>query len=127
MKRGILLVLLLFSIYISGCVPALIGTGIVGGIIISDDTVSETFEKDVDTVWKEAISYLEENGEIVKIDKENGIVYAEKVFGSRYVQIKVEGKPVGTKVWVKARKTAKLIPDVDDGVKVIIDLHKRLR
>lgn len=127
MRRAILLIILLFSLSITGCAPALIGTGIVGGVVISDDTVSETFKNDIDTVWKTAIDYLQEHGEIVKIDKENGIVYAEKVFGSRYVQVRVEGKPVGTKVWVKARKTAKLLPDVDSGVKIIIDLYKLLK
>ena len=127
MKRWALSLIIGVNLLISGCAPALIGTGIIGGIIISNDSVTDTFESDVETVWKEAISYLEENGEIKKIDKENGIIYAEKVFGNRYVQIKVEGKPVGTKVWVKSRKTVKLIPDVNNGVKIILDLHKRLK
>ncbi len=110
----------------AGCTAALLGGGMLGGIIISDDSVEYTFSADLQEVWKTCIDYLSQNGEIVKIDKEKGIIYAEKVFGKDYVQIQVEGKPAGTNTVVKARKMAKLLPDVDTAVKIMGYLIKRL-
>ncbi len=126
MRRIFLGLSILGAVFLSGCAAALLGGGIIGGIIISDDSVEYTFSTGVDEVWRTALEYLRNNGEIVKIDKEKGIVYAEKVFGKDYVQIMVEGKPAGTRTVVKARKTIKLIPDVDAAVKIMAALIKEL-
>ena len=113
-------------IFLSGCAAALLGGGVVGGLIISDDSVEHIFSASVDDVWRTALEYLQDTGEIVKIDKDEGIIYAEKVFGKYYVQIMVEGKPSGTKTVIKARKRIKLIPDVDTAVKIMTALMKEL-
>ncbi len=110
----------------SGCAAALLGGGIVGGVIIADDNVELTVKNSVDEVWDAVKKVLSENGKIVKEDEEEGIIYAEKVYNTRYVQIRVDGKPAGTHLLIKARRTAKLIPDVDTAVKVMKDIEKEL-
>ncbi len=126
MKRFLVLLLLVGSVFCSGCAAALLGGGLIGGIIISDDSVQNVFSAPLERVWQSCIDYLKNNGEIVKIDKDNGIIYAERVFGKKYVQIQVTGKPSGTHVMIKARKTVKLLPDVDTAVKIMTDLIREL-
>jgi hypothetical protein len=63
-------------VFLSGCVPLLIGAGIVTGYLATKDTVSGNLEVSYDKLWETALSVLEEKALIVERDRQTGLIRA---------------------------------------------------
>ncbi|MFC1514590.1 DUF3568 family protein [Candidatus Omnitrophota bacterium] len=68
--------ILISSLLLTGCVPLLIGAGIVTGFLVTKDTVSGNFEVSYDKLWASALAAVEEKADIVDQDKEKGFIKA---------------------------------------------------
>ena len=96
----------------SGCALFLIGGGVAGGVAISKDTVEGHFDKRFDQVWSTARQVLMSEGFIKLEDKPHGEIQGEV----RKSEVKIEALQVSEKtvrLRVKARKSYKLVPDMD--------------
>ncbi len=126
--RGVLfrLLFVLAVLFSSGCAAMLLGTGVIGGIMISNDSVDLPVEKSPAVVFDSALDYLSSRGRIEEVDEESMHIYAEKIFGKYYVEVDVKDNSNGKAfLTVQARKTAKLIPDTDIAVKIAYDIVKQ--
>ena len=65
------------SVILSGCVPLLIGAGVVTGFLVTKDTVSGNFEVSYDKLWTTALAAVDEKGDIFEQDKQAGIIKAK--------------------------------------------------
>ncbi len=118
---GIFSLLFLFS----GCALFLIGGGVAGGIAISRDTVEGHFDKRFDQVWGAARQVLMGEGFIKLEDKPHGEIHAEAEKSEVTVEVlQVSEKTV--RVRVKARKSYKLVPNMDLANKIYNKLFKKL-
>jgi hypothetical protein len=63
-------------VFLSGCVPLLIGAGIVTGYLATKDTVSGNLEVSYDKLWETALTAVAEKAEIVEQDKQLGLIRA---------------------------------------------------
>jgi hypothetical protein len=61
-------------VLLSGCVPLLIGTGIVTGFLVTKDTVSGNFEVSSDKLWKTSLAAVDEKADIVEQDQARGFI-----------------------------------------------------
>ncbi len=112
-----------------GCVLvpiALVGGGVVGGMAISEDTVQTEFDRTYDQVWDACISVLDKAGAIESKDKEVGIVQA--YVPKSKVAVRVEQLTETTvRIQVKARKAARLLPDIKMAHKVAYRIGAALK
>jgi len=101
--------------FLCGCVLvplALVGGGVVGGLAISEDTVQTEFDRSYDDVWDACVEVLGSAGAIEMKDKEVGRIqgYVPK----SKVTVTVEQlTPAAVRIQVKARKAARLLPDIN--------------
>ena len=105
---GLICSLFLFS----NCALFLVGAGVGGGIAISKDTIEGHFDKKLDQVWKASRDALMQEGFIKLEDKMHGQIDGEV----RKSEVKIEIIQVSEKtvrIRVKARKSYKLVPDLD--------------
>ncbi|MBN2120558.1 MAG: DUF3568 family protein [Candidatus Omnitrophica bacterium] len=68
---------LLSCLLVSGCVPLIIGAGIVTGYLVTKDTVSGNLEVSFDELWKAAVGAVQEKADITDQNKEAGIIRAK--------------------------------------------------
>jgi hypothetical protein len=104
---------LLCSILVfSGCAIFLLGAGAAGGMAISKDTIEGVVEKPYDRVWNAGRDVLKQEGFIRLDNKGAGVMEAEV----RKSQVTFEAQQITERTVrfrVKARKTAKILPDMD--------------
>ena len=96
----------------SGCALFLVGAGVGGGLAISKDTIEGHFDRRFDDVWKASRQALMDQGFIRLEDKMHGRIDGEV----RKSEVKIEITQVSertVRVNVKARKSYKLVPDLD--------------
>lgn len=100
---------------VCGCalIPlALVGGGVVGGLAISEDTVQTEFDRSYDDVWNACVEVLESAGAIEMKDREVGRIQA--YVPKSKVTVTVEQlTPAAMRIQVKARKAARLLPDIN--------------
>lgn len=118
MKLFFRLCLIFFFIFSgSGCAAILIGSGVVGGMAISADTVQSYVDRNFDSLWKISISVLEEMGSISEKNKHKGLIRA--VVEKSNVTIKLEKVTrKTTRLKISARKIYKLLPNINLATKV---------
>jgi hypothetical protein len=112
MSLWVLSALLCSQLFFSGCAIFLLGAGAAGGMAISKDTIEGTVDKPFDRVWNASREVLKQEGFIRLENKPVGKIEAE-VGKSR---VKFEAQQITEKTVrfrVKARKTSKLLPDMD--------------
>lgn len=105
---GLLSLFFLFS----GCALFLVGAGVGGGLAISKDTIEGYFDQPIDRVWKASREIMMEKGFIKLEDKARGEIQGE----SEKSEVKIEIFQVSQKtvrIRVKARKSYKLVPNLD--------------
>jgi len=109
----ILIFAFLFLIFsFSGCALFLVGAGVGGGIAISRDTIEGHFDKGLDQVWKASREVLMQEGFIRLEDRAHGQIEGEvKKSDVKIEAFQVSGKTV--RLRVKARKSYKLVPNID--------------
>ncbi|VAX38081.1 hypothetical protein MNBD_UNCLBAC01-1347 [hydrothermal vent metagenome] len=96
---------LIFALLFSpGCIYLLVGgIGVLGGYVVSPDTVEGLTEKDPMDIWSSAIEIVSIMGVILEENEEGGLIRA-KVNGA---QVTVNIMPISStmaKISVKARK-----------------------
>ena len=79
---------LVSCVLFTGCVPLLIGTGIVTGFLVTKDTVSGNFEVSREKLWQTALAALDEKAEIVEQDQSKG--YMKGTVGKDEIVIKIK-------------------------------------
>ena len=67
-------VCLVSCVLLTGCVPLLIGAGIVTGFLVTKDTVSGNFEVSSDKLWQTSLAVMEEKTDIVEQDQTRGYI-----------------------------------------------------
>lgn len=118
---GLIACLFLFS----SCALFLVGAGVGGGIAISRDTVEGHFDKSMDQVWRASREVIMQEGFIRLEDKVHGKIEGE----SEKSEVKIEISQVSEKtirVRVKARKSYKLVPNIDLANKIYNKIFKKL-
>ena len=98
---------LVSCILLSGCVPLLIGTGIVTGFLVTKDTVSGNFEVSYDKLWTTALTAVQEKSDIFEQDKTAGIIKAKRGRDEIVVKVK-ELTETSQNLRVTARKALAL-------------------
>jgi hypothetical protein len=112
MSVGVLSLLLGSQLFFSGCAIFLLGAGAAGGMAISKDSIEGTVDKPFDRVWNAGREVLKQEGFIRLENKPAGVMEAEV----QKSQVKFEAQQITEKtvrLRVKARKTAKLMPNMD--------------
>lgn len=104
--------LLGFLFLSSGCALFLVGAGAAGGYAISDDEIEGVLEKKFDPVWKAGRETLLREGLLRVEDRNRGFLEGEV----RKSEVKIEVSQITdrtVRLRVRARKTYKLLPDLD--------------
>lgn len=117
--------LILSLSFFSGCALFLVGAGVGGGIAISRDTVEGHFDKSMDQVWRASRDIMMQEGFIRLEDKVHGKIEGE----SEKSEVKIEISQVSERtirVRVKARKSYKLVPNIDLANKIYNKIFKKL-
>ena len=111
--------------FFSGCALFLVGAGVGGGIAVSRDTVEGHFDKSMDQVWKASREVMMQEGFIRLEDKVRGRIEGE----AEKSEVKIEISQVSertVRVRVKARKSYKLVPNIDLANKIYNQIFKKL-
>lgn len=83
-----ILYLFLSSMLVSGCVPVLIGTGLVTGYAAIRDTASGNVEASFDELWSTSLRVLGEKAEIVDQNQEVGLIKAK--YGKNDIAVRIK-------------------------------------
>ncbi len=125
MRRLLLSILIIsFSIF-SGCVPVLVGTGVVCGYMLSNDSAVGEIKSDYRTLWDMSASVVKKlpYAEIIRLDESKGRIKA-KVSEIDLV-IKIDSiEPNLQRLKVSARKY--LLPKPQYAQKVFFKIVKEL-
>jgi len=73
---------------VSGCVPVLIGTGLVTGYVAIRDTASGNLEASFDELWSTSLRVIAEKGEIIDQNQDTGMIKAKYEKNDIAVRIK---------------------------------------
>lgn len=135
-----LLWVFILCFFFGGCIPLAVGGGLVGGYIVSPDTVEGLSDEDEDVIWDTALEIVGIMGKIKekydsndifseKKDKQfegfsEGRMFIAVVQGAKVV-VTVSPENEKTKLRVKARKT--FIPKVSVAQEVFSKIMSRLR
>ncbi|MCD6540183.1 MAG: DUF3568 family protein [Candidatus Omnitrophica bacterium] len=71
-----------------GCVPILIGTGVVTGYLATKDSVSGNIEASFDKLWEVSLKVVAKRAEITDRDKDSGLIKAKK--GKDQITVKIK-------------------------------------
>lgn len=126
MRLFLKLCLVLFFIFSSsGCAAVLIGAGVVGGIVISDDTVQSYVDRNFNSLWKISLDVLSEMGSITEKNKHKGLI--EAVVEKSNVTVKLEKiTKKTTRLKISARKIYKLLPNIKLATKINNRIIKKI-
>ena len=106
MKKVLIIFLIpFFALAVSGCVPLIIGgaVGVVGGYVISRDTIQGDIDKPYDAIWGAANTVAKINGKIQQEDNIRG--YIELAVDSTLVKINlIRMTSSTTRIKVSARR-----------------------
>ena len=72
---------------LSGCVPVLIGTGIVTGYLVTKDSVSGNLETSFASLWDTSLVVVGNKAEIIDQNRDAGIIKAKRGKDSILVKI----------------------------------------
>jgi hypothetical protein len=116
------LIFLLGLIFITGCVPVLIGTGVVGGYLLSNDSAIGKIKIGYSQLWDVCIEKLEEmEAEITQTDESKGIIRAKIL--ENFITIKIDSlTPKTQRLKVSVRKY--LLPQPQFAQKVFFEIAK---
>jgi len=78
----------MLSVSFIGCVPVLIGTGVVTGYLATKDSVSGNIETSFDKLWEVSLRVVSKRAEITDRDKDLGLIKAKK--GKDQITIKIK-------------------------------------
>jgi len=107
----------------SGCAAMLIGAGVAGGLVISEDAAKFNVDKDFNHAWAASHQVLSKEGKITSEDKTAGKMEAA-VGDSRVVVFVKAITRRSTSVEVKARKN--LLPHVALSAEISRKIQERL-
>ena len=82
------LVSLCLCVFASGCIPLLIGAGIVTGVMTTKDTVSGNFDVSRDKLWTTALEVVQEKADITDQNEAAGLIKAKVNHDEIVVKIK---------------------------------------
>ena len=97
---------------LSGCALFLLGAGVGGGIAISKDTIEGMLDKPMDRVWAASREVMIHEGFIRLEDKLHGKIEGE-VRKSQVDILVTQASEKTVRIQVKARKSYKVVPDID--------------
>lgn len=80
MKKIIFLTTVFYFLFIifEGCVPVLLGTGVVTGYLTTKDSVSGNIEASFDRVWEVSLSVVSNKAEVLDKNRAGGIIKAKR-------------------------------------------------
>ena len=111
------------ALLIQGCVALLLGTGVLGGIAISEDTVQSEIEAGYKKVWAVTVDEVERMGTVKMKDEAGGRIEA-KVKSSEVIATVEQATDKAIRLKVKARK--RLLPNVKLAHEIVGRVLKRL-
>ena len=110
-SRFALFLTLIFSFNLTGCVYLVVGTvGVVGGYVVSPDTVEGLTSKDQNKVWNAAVEIATIMGRVEDKMQSAGVIVA-KVQGAKVTITVLPISEANVKLTVKARKA--LLPKIN--------------
>ncbi len=90
-----IIVLILSAVVISGCIPVLIGAGVVTGYAISSDAAIGNVKIDYRTLWDICLAKLESlEAEVLQSDQSQGLIKAR--IGEHSISVKIKNISLGT-------------------------------
>ena len=99
--------LVLSSILLSGCIPILIGAGVVTGYLATKDTVSGNIDTSLNRLWETSLRVLSDKAEITEQNKDSGVIKARQ--GPNDIAVKIKELTESTyNLKVTARKATAL-------------------
>jgi hypothetical protein len=102
----------LASLVQSGCALLFFGAGAAGGYAISQDEIEGFMDKKYDAVWDASRKVIQREGAILSEDKAAGNIQAQ--VEKSEVTLKIEQiSAASLRVRIQARKSMKLLPDID--------------
>ncbi len=112
-----------FLVLNSGCTAVLIGAGVAGGLVISEDSAKFSVDKDFSHAWAASHQVLSKEGKITSEDKTAGKM--EAVMGDSRVVVLVKAiTRRSTSIEVRARKN--LLPHVALSAEISRKIQERL-
>ena len=72
---------------LSGCVPVLIGTGIVTGYLVTKDSVSGNLENSFENIWSTSLQVVNDKAEIIDQNRDAGLIKAKR--GKDSITVKI--------------------------------------
>jgi hypothetical protein len=115
--------LFLSASLLSGCIAILLGAGVAGGIVISQDTIRLQYDTNFDRAYRATHDALDKMGIINAEDKKAGTIVAtiqDSHINARVIPVTSNA----IRIEVKARKN--LLPNLDLASKIINDINNRL-
>ncbi|RKY28164.1 MAG: hypothetical protein DRP61_02385 [Candidatus Omnitrophota bacterium] len=91
MRKNLFLLSVCFwmlSLSFIGCVPVLIGTGVVTGYLATKDSASGNIETSFDKLWEVSLRVVSKRAEITDRDKDLGLIKAKK--GKDQITVKIK-------------------------------------
>ena len=110
-------------VLLNGCVPILIGAGVAGGIVVTQDMVRLQYDTSFDHAWDTTHEAIDKMGIISFQDKKAGKIEAtiqESFVTARVTPVTAQSM----KIEIKARKN--MLPNMDLANKIINDINNRL-
>lgn len=116
--------LALLALTLSGCVYMVVGgIGLMGGYVVSPDTVEGIVEHSQEEVWDASLEIMEIMGKITESEEQFGTIIAD-VAGARVTVTLEAVSDSSTKIQVKARKT--YLPRVKTAQDVYLKITRHL-
>ncbi len=122
-KTTLLGIVLLVGCLTSGCAVFLVGSGVLGGLAISEDTVQSNLDRPMSRIWRVALQETKKAGGVTLQDEEHGRLEAD--VESAHVWISIDQlTPKTVRLKVKARKN--LLPKMELAQKLSTRILKHL-
>ncbi len=124
MQKFSVVIILMCSLLISGCVPLIIGgVGVLGGYAISKDTVAVELDEDIEDIWQTAKDVISDVGLIKNVDEQRRVIEAD-VYASSVI-IRIEKLTETTnRLEVKSRKY--FMPNIGLAQKIFVKIMQKL-
>ncbi|MEI8350201.1 MAG: DUF3568 family protein [Candidatus Omnitrophota bacterium] len=116
--------LLFFLLIANGCIPVLIGTGVVAGYTLSNDTASGEIKTEYRVLWDVVLDKMQSmNAEIINTNESKGIVKAKLADHDLTIKIDTINSQL-QKLTISARKY--MLPKPQFAQKIFLQIVKEL-
>lgn len=125
-KKYYWLLLFLFPVAVSGCVPLIIGgaVGAVGAYAVSKDTIQGDTDKPYEGLWNSALTVSKIRGNIKEEDKARGYIALETDSSKVWIRL-IRLTRATTRIRISARKLH--LPNIDLAQDIYVKILEEAR